>query len=430
MGFGVLSTVFCAIFVLELALRIFVYRGDFFTASAWQWNWLDLAVVTLQLIEEIIRLATGAEDYNGVGALRILRGARLIRIARIVRVLHLLRELRSMISSIVCTIRSLFWTVVLLTLVVYMYGAYLTQLVSQHGYDHPDDVAEGTTLHMYYGSVGRSLFTLFMSVSGGIDWNEACEPLMTQISPAFGFGFSCYVSFMLFSMLNVITGIFVESALKHSKEEIDADMVSYLQSVFTTPDLKMPGRITWPEFKEKLGHRSMRAYFKSIDLDVSEAKFLFELLDLHGTGSVDAEDFVMGCRRLRGPATAIDLATLLSETRRLKLHLYSHSAAIEDLFANPDSPYAFLSRGQTFEHGLSSVGNRNSSCNQGADCEAFAPAVGLGGTGFGRSRKQFNGAESGPLFARLGSADSDMDPVGGPPPPPKASSLSTAHGAQ
>merc|ERR1719440_1645900 len=60
----------------------------------------------------------------------------------------------------------------------------------------------------------------------------------------------------------------------------------------------------------------IQLYFKSVDLDPSEARSLFKLMDADQSGTVEAEEFVMGCLRLRGTAKAIDLATLMYENRR------------------------------------------------------------------------------------------------------------------
>merc|ERR1712110_34088 len=112
--------------------------------------------------------------------------------------------------------------------------------------------------------------------------------------------------------------------LQSTKQDSDIDMVTRLREVFasarpaaTTGSCGLDARMTWPEFEHQLGSPQMETYFKSLDLDTSEAKGLFSLLDIEETGAVDAEDFIMGCLRLRGPARAIDLATLMAETRRL-----------------------------------------------------------------------------------------------------------------
>jgi len=123
-----------------------------------------------------------------------------------------------------------------------------------------------------------------------------------------------FIAFAQFAMLNVITGVFVERALEEDAEEKDATMVGRLMDFLSGSE--HPGYLTWEEFEERLEEPAMQLYFKSVDLDPCEAKGLFVLLDADQSGRVEAEEFIMGCLRLRGTAKAIDLATLMYENRR------------------------------------------------------------------------------------------------------------------
>ena len=71
----------------------------------------------------------------------------------------------------------------------------------------------------------------------------------------------------------------------------------------------------WELFESKLGTPQIQEFFMAIDVDQSEAKGLFHLLDLDHSGGVSAEEFINGCLRLRGPAKALDLALLIQEVR-------------------------------------------------------------------------------------------------------------------
>lgn len=51
----------------------------------------------------------------------------------------------------------------------------------------------------------------------------------------------------------------------------------------------------------------VRAYFQALDLDVSQAHEVFDLLDVGGTGYVTVNEFVDGILRLRGQARSIDV---------------------------------------------------------------------------------------------------------------------------
>merc|ERR1712187_744736 len=120
-------------------------------------------------------------------------------------------------------------------------------------------------------------------------------------------------------MGNVITGLFVEAALTNTATENDIEMVNSMRQLFEEVDFAETGQMTWEQFESQLSTPGMEMYFRAIDLDMSEARGLFKLLDLDESGSISVDEFVMGCLRLRGTAKAIDLATLMFENRRNNL---------------------------------------------------------------------------------------------------------------
>jgi len=75
----------------------------------------------------------------------------------------------------------------------------------------------------------------------------------------------------------------------------------------------------------------MREYFKAIDVDPSEAKGLFRLLDIDSSDALDAEEFLGGCLRLRGPAKALDVALLMHEVKNLNQRFHAHFRFLECL---------------------------------------------------------------------------------------------------
>merc|ERR1712110_579411 len=95
----VIDRMFCAIFTIELILRLFLYRSHFFTMTGFQWNIFDLVLVSLQVLEVVTRLLFNASHNTNVGALRLLRFLRLLRLTRIIRVLRSAEGLRTIVAS-------------------------------------------------------------------------------------------------------------------------------------------------------------------------------------------------------------------------------------------------------------------------------------------------------------------------------------------
>lgn len=77
-AYGAFDVVFCIFFTMELAVRVFAFRMQFFKLGEW-WNYFDLVAVTLQIIEEIAIASLGdrsdsvLSDMSGMRVLRILR---------------------------------------------------------------------------------------------------------------------------------------------------------------------------------------------------------------------------------------------------------------------------------------------------------------------------------------------------------------------
>jgi len=325
-AFKVVSWLFCGLFTVELAMRIVVFGGKFFYNQDWRWNVFDTVIVACQLAEELTSLLVDAivgselsAEYTNFTAVRVLRVLRLVRVMRFMRILRLIRELHTMVGSIITSARSFLWTIALLLLMMYVVGVYITQFVADHIRTDPQAFQNDPALERYYGSLGSSILSLFQALSGGVDWEDLLTPLQNSAgnwNVGMAIFYSSYIAFSTFVMLNLVTGIFVDSAQTNIREDRDLDLVNRVYELFMTADDDQSGKITWEEFDNCLSKPEMEEYFKVIDLDMSEAGHLFELLDVHGTGSISSHEFVNGCLRMRGPAKAYDVASHIRWSKR------------------------------------------------------------------------------------------------------------------
>lgn len=333
--FRVIEVAFCILFSCELALRIACFGKQFFLNEEWRWNLFDLAIVLLQVVEEIVTfIATTAGSTadamsTNFSFMRLMRILRLIRIVRMVRVLRLISELRTMVTSIGSSMNQLLWAVVLLLLIIYVVSVYFTQLVVDHritneGGDFPELIA-------YWNSLGRSALTLFGAISGGIDWDMAIGPLMTHISLAMGPIFCLYIAFAVLALMNVVTGVFVENAIESANRDKERYLIETARDLFHTA-LSSTGVISWVEFEKQLESPELQGYLQGLGVDAASARGLFEILDVDGSGTIDAEELLTGTLRLRGGAKAIDLAALIYENRRNAHKTLSYHREMEASF--------------------------------------------------------------------------------------------------
>merc|ERR1712039_578258 len=155
--------------------------------------------------------------------------------------------------------------------------------------------------------------------------------------------FIFYVFVMHFGVLNVVIGTFVATATEIAAKDREA-LVKYelrqwqvyterIKTFFQEADLDKSGTLSWDEFKAHLGNHKVRAYFQTLDLDVSQAHVLFELLDTDGSDSVTIDEFLEGCMRLKGQAKSIDLNMLVYMSKKLFDQLSTFMRWTEHQFA-------------------------------------------------------------------------------------------------
>jgi hypothetical protein len=207
-----------------------------------------------------------------------------------------------------------FWVLMALLLEIYMGAVFFTEVVREHKLDNPDD--DHTVLTNLFGSLPRSGLSLLQSVTGGKDWCEFSEAL-EEVGPSAQIPFFFFLLFTLLAMMNVITGAYLDTASENAKATEEHLALTKARQIFADCDHDFSGRISWKEFEKVIHHKRVEGFFKAMDLDASEGKNLFDMLDHSGDGSVSADEFLCGCLRLRGNARALDLLLLSRESQEL-----------------------------------------------------------------------------------------------------------------
>ncbi|CAE7933400.1 Scn11a [Symbiodinium necroappetens] len=259
--YGILNTLIVCVFLVEFFLKFFAFGcSGFFCGRDAFWNNLDFVVIFSSVLETAVDIwdlvATQAGSTSG--HFRIMRTMRLVRALRGIRVIRLLRyvsALRTLVFSIVSTMSSLLWTLVLLLLLFYSFGVIFTQLVSDYCREltmsktgDVNAVPEcPSNLGTYWKSVDESMLTLFLAISGGMNWTEALEPLrvVQGIAP---YLLILYIIVSVFAVLNVVTGVFCNTAIESAQSDKDIAIMKQMR-------------------KHDLQVQALRHIFKEIDHD-------------------------------------------------------------------------------------------------------------------------------------------------------------------
>merc|ERR1712224_368123 len=76
-------------------------------------------------------------------------------------------------------------------------------------------------------------------------------------------------------------------------------------------DSDRDGLITLEEMAKCLEEPWVKAYFYALEMDPSEARSMFTIMDQNSDGQVDIEEFIDGCMKLKGNAKSIDMMSLM-----------------------------------------------------------------------------------------------------------------------
>lgn len=327
-----IETAFVVIFLLELLARLSVDRLRFWCSL---WNLFDLALVLMALLETAIKYGVGS-GYLG-GAFNVVRSLRIVKVMktfRVVRVVRAFRELRVVVMSIARCFRSLFWTLLLLFVVIYIVAVLI--LVELSGMDDAfvttgkingyNDLGQWRSI--FFPNLPRAMYTLFQCVTGGLLWSEAALAL-----EALGVGFNliwiAFVAFVIFTIGNIMCGIFVDHAIKSAlddvrnvaDEEHDKRMTSLssFRAACFSMDKSGSGFLTRTMLVKFCDHPTAKKFCQNFDIDSRDIFQLFDhIADPSGKVSLaDFDDFSRDCMRLKGLARNSEVVAVNNQLRTL-----------------------------------------------------------------------------------------------------------------
>jgi len=311
-------------FTVEFCLRVFAHRMAFFCGSQYCMNMLDAIVVIMQWIQ---CLQSATAPLHGKDSLiwDLSRFFRLISMCRLVRFMRNIQQLRLLMNTIAGSLSSLVSLILVVLLATFVFGAVLTSLVTSFAFDNQDEDPEARELlQLYFGTLDKSMLSLYEAMSDGIHWHVILDPLAKYCSPWWRLAFVFYTAFTMLALMNILQGLFLESAMRIAAEEARDVVIEQISKIFMAGDADGSGTIAAEEFESLLEGESQSGlpfFLNTIGIPREQAMQLFRLLDQDGSGEIDLHEFVHGCERLQGTTRAVDFAVFMVEWRQAQEQL-------------------------------------------------------------------------------------------------------------
>ena len=184
-----LDVAILAVFVVEIAMRIFAFGGRFFRDP---WGLFDLFVV-------VIALAPGSREFTVLRALRILRVLRLISV---------IPTLRRVVGGLIAALPGMGSVVFLMIIIFYVFSVMATSL---YGETFPD----------WFGTVGGSAYSLFQVMTLE-SWSMGIVRPVMDVHPYAWAFFVPFIMITSFAVLNLFIGIIVSGMQQDVESEAAA----------------------------------------------------------------------------------------------------------------------------------------------------------------------------------------------------------------
>lgn len=175
-----------AVFVAEIAVRLFVHRAAFFRDP---WSVFDFAVVAIALVP-------------ASGPFAVLRA---LRVLRVLRVLTIVPSMRRVVGGLLAAIPGLGSIAAVLALIFYVFAVIATKLF-------------GASFPEWFGTIGRSLYTLFQVMTLE-SWSMGISRPVMEVHPHAWLFFIPFILIATFTMLNLFIGIIVSAMQSFTEDE-------------------------------------------------------------------------------------------------------------------------------------------------------------------------------------------------------------------
>lgn len=309
---------FAAIFTVEMFVKLAILKHNYFCDKETRgWNAMDFVIGVVSIIDCWILplfFLKGASS-SPVSVVRIFR---LLRLLRILKFLRHVPELMMVMEGMFAAMKAMGWIVLLLAGLVYILSIICVEIIGYAGSDiYPafskdsadmeSDVVVDWNSYLYFGTMVRSLISLF-SMMLLSEWSLLVRPVFER-QPFMVLCFACLIFVTTFGIFNVMIGVVVErtnEAMAREKMQNENErsrtrvgLIKDLAHLMFQQDQDGDGKLSLPEMYGLTGEARFKELLAMIDLPFGfDVECLFMMFDDHGSGELSEEDFVLGMLRL------------------------------------------------------------------------------------------------------------------------------------
>merc|ERR1740123_1043794 len=315
--FQVAENMFCTFFVFEWAVRFIAFRRKR-DGLRDKWFTFDFVLVFTMVLETwvmtIVAIFSAGGANGALGNASILRVARLLRLSRMARMARLLRampELMILIKGMVAAMRSVFFTLFLLVIIMYVFAIAFKQITN--------DTSIG---NQKFASVPQSMYTLLLYGTLLDDVGVLCMRLGKE-HYVFVALFFVFVLLAALTVMNMLIGVLCEVVSAVAATEREEMLVGFVnrkvRRIVEELDTDGGGRISKDEFCKILENMEAVRALQDVGVDVvglvdfadvifdeddelSFPRFMEVVLQLRGSNTATVKDIV-DLRKLVGNQT-------------------------------------------------------------------------------------------------------------------------------
>jgi len=327
--FMYLEYCFVSIFTFEQVVKVFAFRSRLYRDIDRYWNAFDMLIVLCSWADIVIASFTARLQGTNATVAKLLKLPRLARVLRMCRTARFFGSLRVMVLMIMRSFLSLFWVIVVIFGILFIFALLLTQSVTEYFRSASTllrDASAQDELIDCFGSLFQTIYSLSQAMTGGRNWGEYAQILAPVGWDAVAI-VVMFIFFTAFSVVNIVTGVFVDGAIEMSKSDRmlmlekrmhqTSEIAGQLLELLIEMDSDQNGYISYDEFMRALERRDVQDFLVALDINASEASTLFQMLDANGDGHVDLVEFVDGMSLLKGEAKSSDIQILLMHVRTM-----------------------------------------------------------------------------------------------------------------